>query len=113
MASREPAVSGRSQSKKNARSNAAKGQSPARGAAERDETYGLISAIYHSLQGAETCSKYIEDARRAGSDDLAAFFEEWQAEQNRRALLGRRLLADELTDLEEEVDDILDEDADT
>jgi hypothetical protein len=108
MATREPHTSGQSSSKKNARREA--GQSrPAAGAAERDDTYGLISVIYHSLQGAETVTQYIEDARRAGNTELVTFFEEWRTEQNRRALLGRRLLADELADLEEEVDELIEE----
>jgi hypothetical protein len=80
---------------------------------ESDDTYGLISVIYHALQGAETCGKYIEDARRAGNQELLDFFEEAREEQNRRALLGRRLLAAELEDVEGEVDEMLeDEDSD-
>lgn len=69
---------------------------------ERDDTYGLISVIYHSLQGAETCHQYAEDARRAGNEELVSFFEDCRDEQNLRALEGRRLLADELRDLEDE-----------
>jgi hypothetical protein len=111
MATREPQTSSQSKSrnKKNARPNQSQSR-PAQGAAERDDTYGLISVIYHCLQGAETCTQYIEDAQRAGNDELASFFEEWRNEQNRRALLGRRLLADELSDLEAEVDDMMDDD---
>jgi hypothetical protein len=108
MATREMQTSGKS--KKNTRAGSGQRRAPAQGAAERDDTYGLISAIYHSLQGAETCSRYVEDARRAGNDDLTGFFEEWRDEQNRRALLGRRLLANELSDLEEEVDELLEDD---
>ena len=104
MASREPQTSDQRQSK-GARREAA--QPRAQGAAERDDTYGLISVIYHSLQGAETCTRYVEDARRAGNGELTTFFEQCRDEQNRRALLGRRLLADELADLEEEVDDLI------
>jgi hypothetical protein len=81
------------------------------GASERDDTYGLISIIYHALQGAETCNQYVEDARRAGNDELVNFFEQARDEQNRRALLGRRLLAGELQDVEEEVDELLDDDS--
>lgn len=108
MATREPQTSGQSSSKKNTRRESGQKRAAA-GAAERDDTYGLISVIYHCLQGAETGSQYIEDARRAGNAELVSFFEEWQSEQNRRALLGRRLLADELADLEEEVDDLIEE----
>ena len=108
MATREPHTSGKSSNKKNARREAGQNRAAA-GAAERDDTFGLISVIYHSLQGAETGTQYIEDARRAGNTELVTFFEEWRSEQNRRALLGRRLLADELADVEEEVDEMLDD----
>jgi hypothetical protein len=60
---------------------------------ERDDTYGLISVIYHSLQGADTCAQYEEDARRAKNEELANFFEQCRLEQNARAVRGRRLLA--------------------
>src|SRR5688572_16964221 len=61
--------------------------------AERDDTYGLISVIYHSLQGAETCAKYEADARRAKNEELVTFFEDCRIELNERAVLGRSLLA--------------------
>jgi hypothetical protein len=110
MATREPQTSGQNRKKPAARRQAGQGRVPAQGAAERDDTYGLISVIYHSLQGAETCTQYIADARRTGNDDLAGFFEECRDEQNRRALLGRRLLADELADVEQEVDELVEDD---
>jgi hypothetical protein len=78
---------------------------------ERDDTYGLISVIYHSLQGAETCGQYLEDARRSKSPELVAFFEQCREEQNQRALKGRRLLASRLEGLDDE-DDEDDGDAD-
>jgi len=43
---------------------------------ERDETYDLVSLLYHALQGAEACGTYMSDAETAGDDDLAEFFEE-------------------------------------
>jgi hypothetical protein len=72
---------------------------------ERDDTYDLISVIYHALQGADTVSQYLEDARRTGSHELVAFFEECRTEHNRRALRGRRLLAARLEGLDDEDDD--------
>jgi hypothetical protein len=81
--------------------------SEASATSERDDTYGLISVIYHALQGAETCGKYIEDARQAGNQELVDFFEQARDEQNRRALLGRRLLAVELEDVEQDVEEML------
>jgi rubrerythrin len=61
-----------------------------------DITYNLISAIYHSLQGAETYQTYEGDAKEIGDQEAASFFNEAQ-ESNRRlaerakALLGSRL----------------------
>lgn len=61
-----------------------------------DPQYDLISIAYHSLQGAQTCAIYAEDAGRSGDNELAQFFQ--QAQQNQLAcadqakqLLSRRL----------------------
>jgi hypothetical protein len=70
----------------------------------------LISVVYHALQGAETCEQYADDARGAGNEELTRFFEDCRDEQNRRALEGRRLLAAEFRDLEDEVEAIIDDD---
>jgi hypothetical protein len=83
--------------------------------AERDETIGLISVIYHALQGAEACAGYAEDARRAKNARLVAFFGECQVEHNERALRARELLAQTLRASEaavlEDDDDELEEDS--
>jgi hypothetical protein len=63
---------------------------------ERDDTYGLISVVYHALQGAETCAQYVEDARRSNNLALEAFFEEARAAQNDLAFKGKHLLAAQL-----------------
>jgi len=79
--------------------------------AERDDTYGLISVIYHSLQGAETCAKYEEDARRAKNHELVAFFEDCRIELNERAVQGRSLLAAYLEGIDDDdEDEIADDD---
>jgi hypothetical protein len=75
------------------------------GAAERDETYGLVSVLYHALQGAETYGQYIADADRAGETEIAAFFRECQEQENRRALRAKQLLAMQLDDIEDEYTD--------
>jgi hypothetical protein len=92
------------------RDDARKTSRASRATGERDENYGLISVIYHALQGAETCEQYADDARRAGNEELTRFFEESREEQNRRALEGRRLLAAEFRDLEDEVEAMVDDD---
>ncbi len=62
----------------------------------RDVHYNLISVLYHTLQGAETCLQYLADAEESGDRELAQFFREVQEEDRRRAerakgLLGQRL----------------------
>jgi hypothetical protein len=79
--------------------------------AERDDTYGLISVIYHSLQGAETCAKYEQDARRAKNHELVTFFEDCRIELNERAVQGRSLLAAYLEGIDDDdEDEIVDDD---
>jgi hypothetical protein len=58
-----------------------------------DEQYDLISVLYHALQGGETSQLYIEDARRAGDEELVTFFEEIQTDDRSRAERAKQLLA--------------------
>jgi hypothetical protein len=60
---------------------------------ERDELYGLISVLYHALQGAETYESYVTDAEDAGDEELRTFFEEVQDEELERAERAKQLLA--------------------
>jgi hypothetical protein len=62
----------------------------------RDEHYDLISVLYHALQGSETSQTYIDDARKAGDDELASFFEHVQAEDRTRADRAKQLLSSRL-----------------
>ncbi|HSP81414.1 MAG TPA: hypothetical protein VLQ93_23045 [Myxococcaceae bacterium] len=62
----------------------------------RDESYDLLSVLYHCLQAATTCEQYIRDAEQAGEHDLAEFFRDYQETQKALAeraknLLGARL----------------------
>lgn len=57
----------------------------------RDITYDLLSMLYHTLNGAETLAKFIQDAEKASDQELAEFF--------RRTLEAQRDLADEAKDL--------------
>lgn len=59
---------------------------------ERDESYNLVSVLYHALQGAETYTQYIADAERAGDDDLVEFFTECREEEKERAQRAKMLL---------------------
>jgi hypothetical protein len=76
-----------------------------------DRVYGLVSVLYHALQGAQACDQYINDAERAGDDELVSFFTECREAQNQRASRAKQLLVDR-TDDEESEDDDDDESAD-
>lgn len=87
--------------------------STASGTPERNETYGLVSVLYHALQGAETYTQYINDAKQAGDQELVDFFEDCRDELNDQALRARQLLATRLEDdIDEDDEDADDEDAD-
>jgi hypothetical protein len=77
---------------------------------ELDENYDLISVLYHSLQGAETCERYIHDAENADDEELAEFFAETRDEQIRRAAKGRELLIERLGEAQEEEEEEEEED---
>lgn len=68
--------------------------------AERDEIYGVVSVLYHALQGADTYRQYIDDARRAGDEELVEFFESCRSEESERATRAKALLMERLEEEE-------------
>ena len=62
----------------------------------RDETYDVVSILYHALQGAETYQQYVQDAEQRGDQELGQFFREVQEEEKRRAERAKQLLANRL-----------------
>jgi hypothetical protein len=70
-----------------------------------DELYGVISVLYHSLQGLETYERYLEDARNAEDEQLVSFFEQCMEEEKGRAKRAKSLLAARLEDAEGGDDD--------
>lgn len=62
----------------------------------RDETYNLLSVVYHALQGAKTLEQYIQDAEEAGDQELVQFFREILEEDRDRADRAKLLLRDRL-----------------
>ena len=50
-----------------------------------DVTFDLISVQYHSLKAGHDYGQYVRDARNAGNDDIASFFEQVMAEDSSRA----------------------------
>ncbi len=84
---------------------------------EKDDVYGVVSVLYHALQGAETYGKYVADARASGDSELEEFFQECQTEERDRAeraksLLASRIGADASDEDDEDEDDEDDEDED-
>jgi len=59
----------------------------------RDDTYNLVSVIYHALQGAETYALYRQDAEEAKDEELTQFLQEVQQEESRRAERAKQLLS--------------------
>lgn len=60
----------------------------------KDEHYDIVSALYHALQGANVCNKYILDAEKEGDREVVAFFHEVQDSNRRLAEKAKHLLAD-------------------
>ncbi len=58
----------------------------------KDEPYDVVSTLYHALQGAETCATYLQDAERAGDQDLVQFFREVQGTYRQLADRSKGLL---------------------
>lgn len=58
--------------------------------------YDLVSILYHSLEGAQTYARFVEDAGQQGDQELAQFFMQTQQEEIKRAERAKQLLANRL-----------------
>jgi hypothetical protein len=97
MATQQTSTSQKSRGRAQAKASGTSRASASRSATdERDDTYALISVIYHALQGAETIGQYIQDARAADNEELVAFLEECKGRQNEIAMKGKQLLGEQL-----------------
>jgi hypothetical protein len=56
----------------------------------RDDTYDVISVVYHALQGAENCEIYADDAE---DEQLRSFFQSACDQQRQLAEQGKQVLA--------------------
>jgi rubrerythrin len=59
-----------------------------------DVTYDLVSVQYHSLKAGHDYGQYVRDARNAGKDEIADFFEHVMAEDSARAKKCHEFLKD-------------------
>jgi hypothetical protein len=50
-----------------------------------DVSFDLISVQYHSLKAGHDYGQYVRDARNAGREDIASFFEEVMSQDSARA----------------------------
>jgi rubrerythrin len=50
-----------------------------------DVSFDLISVQYHSLKAGHDYGQYVRDARNAGENEIAEFFEQVMAEDSARA----------------------------
>ena len=69
----------------------------------QDHEYALVSVLYHALQGAQACEQYVDDAERAGDDELVKFFQDCVQEQQQRAARAKQLLVSRM-DVQDEND---------
>ena len=63
----------------------------------RDEHYNLVSVLFHCLEGADTYDQYIRDAKEAGDQELARFFQQVQRDFRKRADQAKQLLTQRLS----------------
>jgi hypothetical protein len=59
-----------------------------------DVSFDLISVQYHSLKAGHDYGQYVRDAKNAGLDDIASFFEEVMSQDSERAKRCHQFLAD-------------------
>lgn len=57
-----------------------------------DVTFDLISVRYHALKAGHDYGQYVRDARNAGKEDIAQFFEQVMKEDSERAHRCHELL---------------------
>jgi hypothetical protein len=72
--------------------------SPGEGQVVPDDTFGVVSVLYHALQGSEKIQQYAEDARESGDEDLIEFFDDCIQKQDEMARRARALLIERLID---------------
>lgn len=58
-----------------------------------NETYDLVSILYHALKSGSTSQQYIQDAQQAGDNDLVQFFQQCQQEDRQRVQQAQQLMS--------------------
>ncbi|HVU02765.1 MAG TPA: hypothetical protein VHE30_13490 [Polyangiaceae bacterium] len=73
--------------------------------AEGDPVFGVVSVLYHALQGNDTSVQYAADARSEADGELARFFDDCRKEYESLATRAKKLLGQRLRDEDEDEDD--------
>src|SRR5690349_8289470 len=94
-----------SSSRQNSPAGASTQSLGASGQAAPDHLYGVVSVLYHALQGAETYQQYIDDARQAQAPEVEQFFDACRKEEHERAERAKALLLDLLEDEQEDMEE--------
>ncbi len=58
-----------------------------------DKDYNLISVLYHSLSGADSCATYIQDAESSNDSELADFLKDAKSRYEELAQKAKKLAA--------------------
>jgi hypothetical protein len=77
-----------------------------------DHVYGLVSVLYHALQGVQATEQYMDDAERSGDADLVRFFERCRDQQSDVASQAKQLLAERVDESAADEDDEDEDDED-
>ena len=59
-----------------------------------DVTYDLVSVQYHALKAGHDYGQYVRDARNAGRDDIADFFNQVMEQDSQRAAQCHEFIKD-------------------
>jgi hypothetical protein len=58
-----------------------------------DVTYDLVAVQYHALKAGHDYGQYVRDAKNAGLDDIASYFEDVMATSSQQAKQAHDFLA--------------------
>lgn len=61
-----------------------------------NEHYDLVSVLYHALESAATYEQYVKDAKKAGDNDLTAFFQNLKENNCHTAEKAKELLKERM-----------------
>jgi hypothetical protein len=67
--------------------------------AEANDVFGLVSVLYHALEGNDTSIQYAWDARRTNDGEVAQFFDECRQQYESLARRAKKLLQSRMDEM--------------